>query len=139
MWTFQLAIFSQWAFGDHLFVVRVLAGTYLVCVVPVLVVSAMSTVQVDADGLSVRYRWLTRRTGLQRRWDWSSIEAVNEGSGLALRIQGRWLPFLPVFLQWSRNRPGLLAFGETVRMRAVTRGIPALHPSAWTHFRPNTL
>lgn len=137
-WTVQTLTLGGLAFGDHLFVVRALGGTYLVCVLPLLVVSMMGTVQVDADGLSVRYRWLTRCTGVQRRWEWSTIDAVNNATGLTVRIHGRSRQVLPMFFQVSRDRPGLLAFGETVRMRAGTRGIPVLRPGAWAQSRRNT-
>lgn len=58
--------------------------------------AAWGTVTADVNGMSVRYRWITRRFGLQRRWDWSEVRAMHSEDRMALELHdGRTVRPIP--------------------------------------------
>lgn len=94
--------------------------------------AAWGTVTADVNGVSVRYRWITRRSDLQRRWDWSEVRRVHSHDGLALDLHdGRTVRPIPRTMSFGGSRvegwdKDLAAFVSEVSVFAESsRGAPS--------------
>ncbi|MEO9164244.1 MAG: hypothetical protein ABI470_01020 [Aquihabitans sp.] len=90
--------------------------------------AAWGTVTADRNGVSVKYRWITRRTDLQRRWDWSEVSGLNSHDGLTIHLaNGRTvhpIPPIPFGVDAEARGRDLDDFVRGAKALAETSGGP---------------
>lgn len=96
-WWIPLLMTAVWSnVSDEWLLIHAVALVWALTSVCTCAIAAWATVTADESGVSVRYRWITRRTDLQRRWSWPEVSMLSSEDGLVIELHdGRTVHPIP--------------------------------------------